>query len=80
LLAFLISPLLAGLLVAVLRNLKVEQAAEREIVDSKVCPKCAERVRKAATVCRFCGYEFVDGARDEATSPGLRADPTARRR
>jgi hypothetical protein len=26
--------------------------------DTKVCPRCAERVKRAAFVCRFCGYEF----------------------
>jgi len=25
----------------------------------KTCPKCAERVKDAATVCRFCNYEFA---------------------
>jgi hypothetical protein len=25
---------------------------------TKVCPKCAEEVKAAATVCRFCGFEF----------------------
>lgn len=24
----------------------------------KVCPKCAESVKQAASVCRFCGHEF----------------------
>lgn len=24
----------------------------------KNCPKCAEHVKKAATICRFCGHEF----------------------
>jgi hypothetical protein len=27
-------------------------------VQEKVCPKCAEQVKAAAAVCRFCGYEF----------------------
>ena len=26
--------------------------------DEKVCPRCAETVRAAAKVCRFCGHEF----------------------
>jgi hypothetical protein len=30
--------------------------AEKEPI--KVCPQCAETVKAAAKVCRFCGYEF----------------------
>lgn len=26
--------------------------------DEKVCPRCAETVKSAAAVCRFCNYEF----------------------
>lgn len=26
--------------------------------DEKTCPKCAERIKAAAQVCRFCGYQF----------------------
>lgn len=26
----------------------------------KTCPKCAERVRVAASVCRYCGYNFAE--------------------
>ena len=29
---------------------------------SKVCPRCAERVKAAALVCRHCGYELQAGA------------------
>lgn len=27
---------------------------------TKVCPRCAERVKTAAKVCRYCGHEFTD--------------------
>jgi len=26
--------------------------------DEKTCPKCAEQIKSAARVCRFCGYKF----------------------
>ena len=32
--------------------------AESRAQDEKTCPKCAEQIRAAAQVCRFCGYEF----------------------
>ena len=28
------------------------------LVDEKTCPKCAEQVKAAALVCRFCGHYF----------------------
>ena len=28
-------------------------------VEEKTCPKCAERIKAAALVCHFCGYEFT---------------------
>lgn len=30
--------------------------------DEKVCPRCAETIKKAALVCRFCGNEFAKQA------------------
>lgn len=27
-------------------------------VQEKTCPRCAERVKAAALMCRYCGYEF----------------------
>jgi Uncharacterised protein family UPF0547 len=31
-------------------------------LDVKVCPRCAEDVKRAAVVCRYCGHEFDDPA------------------
>jgi hypothetical protein len=48
--------------------------------DEKVCPRCAETVKSAALVCRYCGYEFgtpVKGAA-EAPHPAPLAPPRQR--
>jgi hypothetical protein len=29
--------------------------------DGKVCPRCAETVKAAALICRYCGHEFEPG-------------------
>jgi ribosomal protein L40E len=45
-----------------------EMAAEHENDprNLKVCPRCAEKVKAAALVCRFCQYEF-----DPSTVPAV---------
>ena len=37
-----------------------EQERQRrvELENSKTCPMCAESVKKAAKICRYCGHEF----------------------
>ena len=27
--------------------------------DTKVCPRCAEHIKRDALVCRFCGYDYA---------------------
>lgn len=45
----------------------------RQVADAeKSCPRCAERVKQAAKVCRFCGHEF-----GEETHSVPAAQPTA---
>lgn len=43
-------------------TLTVTYALAPKVDPEKVCPKCAERVKAAAQVCRFCGHEFDDAA------------------
>jgi hypothetical protein len=52
-LAIVISPLLAGLLVLALPNLK-NDPSHTYGEPTKVCPYCAERILAAAVVCRHC--------------------------
>lgn len=58
-LACLISPLLAGILVLVLRS-KVADLTQPSVADGtgRKCPTCAETVRAEAVKCRFCGSEL----------------------
>lgn len=56
LLALIISPLLALIVVAVMSRVEPVEA-------SKTCPRCAETVKRAALVCKHCGFEFSDAPR-----------------
>jgi hypothetical protein len=42
-------------------------------VQFKQCPDCAEQVRAAARICRFCGYSFESGASGSASDRSLDA-------
>jgi predicted amidophosphoribosyltransferase len=43
----------------------------------KICPRCAEKVKSIAKVCRHCGHEFdaYDSAVAEARIAALRGEP-----
>lgn len=64
-------------------NMVVEEARPMgrvESVEDKVCPQCAETVKRAAKICRFCRHEFepagmvIDG---EAVMVGPAPEPRA---
>ena len=38
---------------------QLAESKQSKSKDTKVCPRCAETVRRAAKVCRFCGNEFT---------------------
>ena len=38
---------------------KTQSPIEVATAPLKTCPKCAEAVKAAATICRFCKYEFA---------------------
>jgi predicted Zn-ribbon and HTH transcriptional regulator len=63
--AFLLCFILIGILVVIYMlivkpdgTLTVTYEWRATSVEEKTCPRCAERVKAAALVCRFCGYEF----------------------
>jgi hypothetical protein len=45
------------------------------VPDVKTCPECAEDVKSAARLCRFCGHGF-DGSRDSVPPPGDVKEPS----
>jgi hypothetical protein len=72
--SLLLSPLVAGLIVAV-RKPMTETIEERELASGTVkkCPFCAELVKSEARVCRFCGRELSQGTQRSVPAPLLAA-------
>lgn len=44
---------------------------------TKVCPECAEEVKAAAAVCRFCSHRFSETASSATTSPATTSPASA---
>lgn len=60
LVSLLISPLFGLILVLALPSrAKVPADKDRQYGRVKDCPQCAETVKRAAKVCRFCGHKFA---------------------
>ncbi|ODN70220.1 zinc ribbon domain-containing protein [Methylobrevis pamukkalensis] len=57
--SLLFSPLVGVIIVLLLSPIaeKTEPAIQHPEA-FKLCPRCAESVKRAALVCRFCGHEF----------------------
>lgn len=51
-------------ILGVITIIKYDKKIEKE-ESEKVCPKCAEKVKKNALVCRFCGNSFEEDEAEE---------------
>lgn len=45
------------------------EGAKSPVSDSKTCPMCAEDVKAAAMICRFCGHRFGEVSPEQAPLP-----------
>ncbi len=66
LLSILFTPLLGGLLVLLFASDGATLEKRRLARETRACPHCAEPIRKAAHVCRYCGRDVLSTVRGEA--------------
>lgn len=57
--------------------LTVTYEQRTDLADEKTCPVCAERIKAAATVCRFCGYKFTPEEMETQRTEGMTAQRVA---
>lgn len=53
----------------------MEEREQGEVAETKTCPRCAEEVKAAAVVCRFCGHRFDRGAAPAQLPPKPEGPP-----
>ncbi len=72
-LSLVIGLVIPALIVATINQSESKAKAEEE----KTCPKCAENVKRAALVCRFCGNHFepIGAPTQEIASPSNEPQP-----
>lgn len=72
LLAVIVSPLIAGLLVLVLPDRKADRYRQYEAENSRACPHCSEPIKRLALVCRYCGGAVEPIALKRAPAQSMR--------
>ncbi|WP_376772795.1 zinc ribbon domain-containing protein [Ancylobacter sonchi] len=76
--SFIFSPLVGLILVLALpRQSPAADGAEEVPIGHKTCPRCAEAVKAAAKICRYCRYDFDAGRADFGTSHVAERNPAA---
>lgn len=43
-----------------LKNHKISESSEPVEAGEKLCPQCAETIKSAAKICRYCGHSFEE--------------------